>query len=125
MKKKTIILSVLSWLVLICITITGIILINSIHLPKDEPKENPLKLKPYEDEPKHPEFQVLDTCLSKEDVYALTVESVEYDKYNSDGYYYAVTTQDGMLYYSKHKPQIGDTVMWVDDYHNIIQCDKH
>jgi hypothetical protein len=124
MKQKSIILSVLAWLVLITITISGILIINSIKLPKQETKENPLKLKPIEDEPKHPEFQVLDTCLSKEDVYALTVISVEYDKYNSDGYYYAVTTQDGMLYYSKHKPNIGDTVMWVDDYHNIINCEK-
>ncbi len=124
MKQKSIILSVLAWLVLISLTITGILIINSIELPKQETKENPLKLKPFEDEPKHPEFQVLDTCLSAEDTYALTVQSVEYDKYNSGGYYYAVTTQDGMLYYSKHKPQIGDTVMWVDDYHNIINCEK-
>ena len=124
MKQKSIILSVLAWLVLIGLTLTTILIIKGIKLPKQETKENPLKLKPFEDEPKHPEFQVLDTCLSSEDTYALTVQSVEYDKYNSGGYYYAVTTQDGVLYYSKHKPQIGDTVMWVDDYHNIINCEK-
>lgn len=124
MKQKSIILSVLAWLVLIGLTLTTILIIKGIKLPKQETKENPLKLEPFEDEPKHPEFQVLDTCLSAEDTYALTVQSVEYDKYNSGGYYYAVTTQDGMLYYSKHKPQIGDTVMWVDDYHNIINCEK-
>ena len=129
MKKKTIILSVLAWLTLGLIALAGVLTITNIKFKFQEEKkyETPkFEVTPVIEEPEEPEeleFQTLDTCLSSEEVYAAYVVDIQRDVYCGKKYY-AVTTQNGMLYYSKSKPNIGDTVMWVDDNHNIINCDK-
>ena len=130
MSKKSVILSVLASVVLVLFLASFGFMISKM-LYQDRPvKETPQFEAPscedecdYDDDDN--EFQTLDTCLSSEEMYPAIVVDVTIDEYYGEGKYYAVTTQNGILYYTKKKPKIGDTAMYVDDYHNIINCDMN
>ena len=130
MSKKSAILSVLASVVLVLFLSSFGFMISKM-LYQDRPvKETPQFEAPscedecdYDDDDN--EFQTLDTCLSSEEMYPAIVVDVTIDEYYGEGKYYAVTTQNGILYYTKKKPKIGDTAMYVDDNHNIINCDMN
>jgi len=130
MSKKSVILSVLASVVLVLFLSSFGFMISKM-LYQDRPvKQTPQFEAPScddecdEDENKI-EFQTLDTCLSSEEMYPAVVVDIQIDEYYGKGKYYAVTTQNGILYYTKKKPKIGDTAMFVDDNHNIINCDMN
>lgn len=130
MSKKSAILSVLASVVLVLFLASFGFMISKM-LYQDRPvKQIPQFEAPscddecdYDDDDN--EFQTLDTCLSSEEMYPAIVVDVTIDEYYGEGKYYAVTTQNGILYYTKKKPKIGDTAMYVDDNHNIINCDMN
>jgi hypothetical protein len=130
MSKKSVILSVLASVVLVLFLSSFGFMISKM-LYQDRPvKQTPQFEAPscddecdYDDDDN--EFQTLDTCLSSEEMYPAIVVDVTIDEYYGEGKYYAVTTQNGILYYTKKKPKIGDTAMFVDDNHNIINCDMN
>ena len=130
MSKKSVILSVRASVVLVFFLASFGFMISKM-LYQDRPvKETPQFEAPscddecdYDDDDN--EFQTLDTCLSSEEMYPAIVVDVTIDEYYGEGKYYAVTTQNGILYYTKKKPKIGDTAMYVDDNHNIINCDMN
>ena len=130
MSKKSVILSVLASVVLVLFLASFGFMISKM-LYQDRPvKETPQFEAPscddecdYDDDDN--EFQTLDTCLSSEEMYPAIVVDVTIDEYYGEGKYYAVTTQNGILYYTQKKPKIGDTAMYVDDNHNIINCDMN
>ena len=130
MSKKSAILSVLASVVLVLFLSSFGFMISKM-LYQDRPvKQTPQFEAPscddecdYDDDDN--EFQTLDTCLSSEEMYPAIVVDVTIDEYYGEGKYYAVTTQNGILYYTKKKPKIGDTAMFVDDNHNIINCNMN
>jgi hypothetical protein len=127
MSKKSAILSVLASVVLVLFLASFGFMISKM-LYQDRPvKQTPQFEAPSceDDCDEGPEFQTLDTCLSSEEMYPAIVVDVTIDEYYGEGKYYAVTTQNGILYYTKKKPKIGDTAMFVDDNHNIINCDMN
>jgi len=131
MSKKSVILSVLASVVLVLFLASfGFIISKMLYQETPVSKETPKFEAPScedecdEDEDKI-EFQTLDTCLSSEEMYPAVVVDIQIDEYYGKGKYYAVTTQNGILYYTKKKPKIGDTAMYVDDNHNIINCDMN
>jgi hypothetical protein len=131
MSKKSVILSVLASVVLVLFLASfGFMISRMLYQETPVSKETPKFEAPScedecdEDEDKI-EFQTLDTCLSSEDMYPAVVVDIQIDEYYGKGKYYAVTTQNGILYYTKKKPKIGDTAMFVDDNHNIINCDMN
>ena len=130
MSKKSVILSVLASVVLVLFLSSFGFMISKILYQDTPTKETPQFEAPscedecdYDDDDN--EFQTLDTCLSSEEMYPAIVVDVTIDEYYGEGKYYAVTTQNGILYYTKKKPKIGDTAMYVDDNHNIINCDMN
>ncbi len=128
MSKKSVILSVLASVVLVLFLSSFGFMISKILYQDTPTKETPqFEVPSCEDECDYDdddnEFQTLDTCLSSEEMYPAIVVDVTIDEYYGEGKYYAVTTQNGILYYTKKKPKIGDTAMFVDDNHNIINCD--
>ena len=130
MSKKSVILSVLASVVLVLFLSSFGFMISKMLYQDTPTKETPQFEAPscddecdYDDDDN--EFQTLDTCLSSEEVYPAIVVDVTIDEYYGEGKYYAVTTQNGILYYTKKKPKIGDTAMYVDDNHNIINCDMN
>jgi hypothetical protein len=130
MSKKSVILSVLASVVLVLFLASfGFMISKMLYQETPVSKETPKFEAPScEDECDDycgPEFQTLDTCLSGEEMYPAIVVDVTIDEYYGKGKYYAVTTQNGILYYTKKKPKIGDTAMFVDDNHNIINCDMN
>jgi hypothetical protein len=131
MSKKSVILSVLASVVLVLfLSSFGLMISKMLYQETPVSKETPKFEAPScedecdEDEDKI-EFQTLDTCLSSEEMYPAVVVDIQIDEYYGKGKYYAVTTQNGILYYTKKKPKIGDTAMFVDDNHNIINCDMN
>lgn len=131
MSKKSVILSVLASVVLVLFLASfGFMISKMLYQETPVSKETPKFEAPScedecdEDENKI-EFQTLDTCLSSEEMYPAVVVDIQIDEYYGKGKYYAVTTQNGILYYTKKKPKIGDTAMFVDDNHNIINCDMN
>ena len=131
MSKKSVILSVLASVVLVLFLASFGFMISRLlyqetPVSKETPKFEALSCEDEcdEDEDKI-EFQTLDTCLSSEEMYPAVVVDIQIDEYYGKGKYYAVTTQNGILYYTKKKPKIGDTAMFVDDNHNIINCDMN
>jgi hypothetical protein len=131
MSKKSVILSVLASVVLVLFLASfGFMISKMLYQETPVSKETPKFEAPScedecdEDEDKI-EFQTLDTCLSSEEMYPAVVVDIQIDEYYGKGKYYAVTTQNGILYYTKKKPKIGDTAMFVDDNHNIINCDMN
>jgi hypothetical protein len=131
MSKKSVILSVLASVVLVLFLASfGLMISKMLYQETPVSKETPKFEAPScedecdEDEDKI-EFQTLDTCLSSEEMYPAVVVDIQIDEYYGKGKYYAVTTQNGILYYTKKKPKIGDTAMFVDDNHNIINCDMN
>ena len=131
MSKKSVILSVLASVVLVLFLASfGFMISKMMFQETPVSKETPKFEAPScedecdEDEDKI-EFQTLDTCLSSEEMYPAVVVDIQIDEYYGKGKYYAVTTQNGILYYTKKKPKIGDTAMFVDDNHNIINCDMN
>ena len=127
MSKKSVILSVLASVVLVLFLSSFGFMISKMLYQDTPTKETPQFEAPscddecdYDDDDN--EFQTLDTCLSSEEMYPAIVVDVTIDEYYGEGKYYAVTTQNGILYYTKKKPKIGDTAMFVDDNHNIINC---
>jgi hypothetical protein len=131
MSKKSVILSVLASVVLVLFLASfGFMISRMLYQETPVSKETPKFEAPScedecdEDEDKI-EFQTLDTCLSSEEMYPAVVVDIQIDEYYGKGKYYAVTTQNGILYYTKKKPKIGDTAMFVDDNHNIINCDMN
>ena len=131
MSKKSVILSVLASVVLVLFLASfGFMISRLLYQETPVSKETPKFEAPScedecdEDEDKI-EFQTLDTCLSSEEMYPAVVVDIQIDEYYGKGKYYAVTTQNGILYYTKKKPKIGDTAMYVDDNHNIINCDMN
>jgi hypothetical protein len=131
MSKKSVILSVLASVVLVLFLASfGFMISRLLYQETPVSKETPKFEAPScedecdEDEDKI-EFQTLDTCLSSEEMYPAVVVDIQIDEYYGKGKYYAVTTQNGILYYTKKKPKIGDTAMFVDDNHNIINCDMN
>jgi hypothetical protein len=131
MLKKSIILPVLASVVLVLFLASfGFMISKMLYQETPVSKETPKFEAPScedecdEDEDKI-EFQTLDTCLSSEEMYPAVVVDIQIDEYYGKGKYYAVTTQNGILYYTKKKPKIGDTAMFVDDNHNIINCDMN
>jgi len=131
MLKKSVILSVLASVVLVLFLASfGFMISKMLYQETPVSKETPKFEAPSckdecdEDEDKI-EFQTLDTCLSSEEMYPAVVVDIQIDEYYGKGKYYAVTTQNGILYYTKKKPKIGDTAMFVDDNHNIINCDMN
>ncbi len=130
MSKKSVILSVLASVVLVLFLSSFGFMISKILYQDTPTKETPqFEVPSCEDECDYDdddnEFQTLDTCLSSEEMYPAIVVDVTIDEYYGEGKYYAVTTQNGILYYTKKKPKIGDTAMFVDDNHNIINCDMN
>jgi len=130
MSKKSVILSVLASVVLVLFLSSFGFMISKILYQDTPTKETPqFEVPSCEDECDYDdddnEFQTLDTCLSSEEMYPAIVVDVTIDEYYGEGKYYAVTTQNGILYYTKKKPKIGDTAMYVDDNHNIINCDMN
>ena len=130
MSKKSVILSVLASVVLVLFLSSFGFMISKMLYQDTPTKETPQFEAPscddecdYDDDDN--EFQTLDTCLSSEEMYPAIVVDVTIDEYYGEGKYYAVTTQNGILYYTKKKPKIGDTATYVDDYHNIINCDMN
>jgi hypothetical protein len=130
MSKKSVILSVLASVVLVLFLSSFGFMISKMLYQDTPTKETPQFEAPscddecdYDDDDN--EFQTLDTCLSSEEMYPAIVVDVTIDEYYGEGKYYAVTTQNGILYYTKKKPKIGDTAMYVDDNHNIINCDMN
>lgn len=130
MSKKSVILSVLASVVLVLFLSSFGFMISKMLYQDTPTKETPQFEAPscedecdYDDDDN--EFQTLDTCLSSEEMYPAIVVDVTIDEYYGKGKYYAVTTQNGILYYTKKKPKIGDTAMYVDDNHNIINCDMN
>jgi hypothetical protein len=130
MSKKSVILSVLASVVLVLFLSSFGFMISKMLYQDTPTKETPQFEAPscddecdYDDDDN--EFQTLDTCLSSEEMYPAIVVDVTIDEYYGEGKYYAVTTQNGILYYTKKKPKIGDTAMFVDDNHNIINCDMN
>jgi hypothetical protein len=130
MSKKSVILSVLASVVLVLFLSSFGFMISKMLYQDTPTKETPQFEAPscedecdYDDD--DDEFQTLDTCLSSEEMYPAIVVDVTIDEYYGEGKYYAVTTQNGILYYTKKKPKIGDTAMYVDDNHNIINCDMN
>jgi hypothetical protein len=130
MSKKSVILSVLASVVLVLFLSSFGFMISKMLYQDTPTKETPQFEAPscddecdYDDDDN--EFQTLDTCLSSEEMYPAIVVDVTIDEYYGEGKYYAVTTQNGILYYTKNKPKIGDTAMFVDDNHNIINCDMN
>jgi hypothetical protein len=122
MSKKSVILSVLASVVLVLfLSSFGFMISKMMYQETPVSKETPK----FEAPSCEPEFQTLDTCLSSKKIYPAIVVDVTIDEYYGEGKYYAVTTQNGILYYTKKKPKIGDTAMYVDDYHNIINCDMN
>jgi hypothetical protein len=131
MSKKSVILSVLASVVLVLFLASfGFMISRLLYQETPVSTETPKFEAPScedecdEDEDKI-EFQTLDTCLSSEEMYPAVVVDIQIDEYYGKGKYYAVTTQNGILYYTKKKPKIGDTAMFVDDNHNIINCDMN
>jgi len=131
MLKKSVILPVLASVVLVLFLASfGFMISKMLYQETPVSKETPKFEAPScedecdEDEDKI-EFQTLDTCLSSEEMYPAVVVDIQIDEYYGKGKYYAVTTQNGILYYTKKKPKIGDTAMFVDDNHNIINCDMN
>ena len=131
MLKKSVILPVLASVVLVLFLASFGFMISRLlyqetPVSKETPKFEALSCEDEcdEDEDKI-EFQTLDTCLSSEEMYPAVVVDIQIDEYYGKGKYYAVTTQNGILYYTKKKPKIGDTAMFVDDNHNIINCDMN
>jgi len=131
MSKKSVILSVLASVVLVLFLASfGFMISKMLYQETPVSKETPKFEAPScedecdEDEDKI-EFQTLDTCLSSEEMYPAVVVDIQIDEYYGKEKYYAVTTQNGILYYTKKKPKIGDTAMFVDDNHNIINCDMN
>jgi hypothetical protein len=131
MLKKSVILPVLASVVLVLfLSSFGLMISKMLYQETPVSKETPKFEAPScedecdEDEDKI-EFQTLDTCLSSEEMYPAVVVDIQIDEYYGKGKYYAVTTQNGILYYTKKKPKIGDTAMFVDDNHNIINCDMN
>jgi len=130
MSKKSVILSVLASVVLVLFLASFGFMISKMLYQDTPTKETHQFEAPScedecdEDEDKI-EFQTLDTCLSSEEMYPAVVVDIQIDEYYGEGKYYAVTTQNGILYYTKKKPKIGDTAMFVDDNHNIINCDMN
>lgn len=130
MSKKSAILSVLASVVLVLFLSSFGFMISKMIF-----QDTPTNKKSQFETPSHKndcdyddddnEFQILDTCLSSEEMYPAIVVDVTIDEYYGEGKYYAVTTQNGILYYTKKKPKIGDTAMFVDDNHNIINCDMN
>ncbi len=130
MSKKSVILSVLASVVLVLFLSSFGFMISKMLYQDTPTKETPqFEVPSCEDECDYDdddnEFQTLDTCLSSEEMYPAIVVDVTIDEYYGEGKYYAVTTQNGILYYTKKKPKIGDTAMYVDDNHNIINCDMN
>lgn len=130
MSKKSVILSVLAFVVLVLFLSSFGFMISKMLYQDTPTKETPKFEAPScedecDDDDCEPEFQTLDTCLSSEEMYPAIVVDVTIDEYYGEGKYYAVTTQNGILYYTKKKPKIGDTAMFVDDNHNIINCDMN
>ena len=130
MSKKSVILSVLASVVLVLFLSSFGFMISKMLYQDTPTKETPqFEVPSCEDECDYDdddnEFQTLDTCLSSEEMYPAIVVDVTIDEYYGEGKYYAVTTQNGILYYTKKKPKIGDTTMFVDDNHNIINCDMN
>ncbi len=130
MSKKSVILSVLASVVLVLFLSSFGFMISKMLYQDTPTKETPqFEVPSCEDECDYDdddnEFQTLDTCLSSEEMYPAIVVDVTIDEYYGKGKYYAVTTQNGILYYTKKKPKIGDTAMFVDDNHNIINCDMN
>jgi len=131
MSKKSVILSVLASVVLVLFLASfGFMISKMLYQETPVSKETPLFEAPScedecDDDDCGPEFQTLDTCLSSEEMYPAVVVDIQIDEYYGEGKYYAVTTQNGILYYTKKKPKIGDTAMFVDDNHNIINCDMN
>lgn len=130
MSKKSVILSVLASVVLVLFLSSFGFMISKMLYQDTPTKETPQFEAPscedecdYDDNDN--EFQTLDTCLSSEEMYPAIVVDVTIDEYYGEGKYYAVTTQNGILYYTKKKPKIGDTAMFVDDNHNIINCNMN
>jgi len=130
MSKKSVILSVLASVVLVLFLSSFGFMISKMLYQDTPTKETPQFEAPscddecdYDDDDN--EFQTLDTCLSSEEMYPAIVVDIQIDEYYGKGKYYAVTTQNGILYYTKKKPKIGDTAMFVDDNHNIINCDMN
>ena len=130
MSKKSVILSVLASVVLVLFLSSFGFMISKMLYQDTPTKETPQFEAPscedecdYDDDDN--EFQTLDTCLSSEEMYPAIVVDVTIDEYYGEGKYYAVTTQNGILYYTKKKPKIGDTAMFVDDNHNIINCNMN
>lgn len=130
MSKKSVILSVLASVVLVLFLSSFGFMISKMLYQDTPTKETPQFEAPscedecdYDDNDN--EFQTLDTCLSSEEMYPAIVVDVTIDEYYGEGKYYAVTTQNGILYYTKKKPKIGDTAMYVDDNHNIINCNMN
>ena len=130
MSKKSVILSVLASVVLVLFLSSFGFMISKMLYQDTPTKETPQFEAPscddecdYDDDDN--EFQTLDTCLSSEEMYPAVVVDIQIDEYYGKGKYYAVTTQNGILYYTKKKPKIGDTAMFVDDNHNIINCDMN
>ena len=130
MSKKSVILSVLASVVLVLFLSSFGFMISKMLYQDTPTKKTPQFEAPscddecdYDDDDN--EFQTLDTCLSSEEMYPAIVVDVTIDEYYGEGKYYAVTTQNGILYYTKKKPKIGDTAMFVDDNHNIINCDMN
>lgn len=130
MSKKSAILSVLASVVLVLFLSSFGFMISKMIF-----QDTPTNKKSQFETPSHKndcvyddddnEFQILDTCLSSEEMYPAIVVDVTIDEYYGKGKYYAVTTQNGILYYTKKKPKIGDTAMFVDDNHNIINCNMN
>lgn len=131
MSKKSVILSVLASVVLVLFLASfGFMISKMLYQETPVSKETPKFEAPScedecDDDDCAPEFQTLDTCLSSEEMYPAVVVDIQIDEYYGKGKYYAVTTQNGILYYTKKKPKIGDTAMFVDDNHNIINCDMN
>ena len=131
MLKKSVILSVLASVVLVLFLASfGFMISKMLYQETPVSKETPLFEAPScedecDDDEDKIEFQTLDTCLSSEEMYPAVVVDIQIDEYYGEGKYYAVTTQNGILYYTKKKPKIGDTAMFVDDNHNIINCDMN
>jgi hypothetical protein len=130
MSKKSVILSVLASVVLVLfLSSFGFMISKMLYQDRPVKETHQFEVPSCEDECDYDdddnEFQTLDTCLSSEEMYPAIVVDVTIDEYYGEGKYYAVTTQNGILYYTKKKPKIGDTAMFVDDNHNIINCDMN
>ena len=58
------------------------------------------------------------------DTWPIKVSKIEKNRNKLVKEKWMITTENGVVYYTNHKPKIGDIAFCIDDYDNIVKCNN-